>query len=81
MMIDVHGKQHRTVGDIPIDPRETEYCVQFKKWLKSITLADFRMMDVEKIVQKSTPKHQMILPMFPKWGRPIPPVYVHGKIV
>ena len=80
-MTDVHGKQHRTVGDIPIDPRETEYCIQFKKWLKSMKCDMWRMYSLEETIKKATPKNQMTLPMFPDWNKPTPPVYIDGKIV
>lgn len=71
MITDVYGKEHLTVGDIPIPPELTEYCRKYKEWLKSLTIEDWRLMRVEEIVKRNTPKGQKTLPLFPEWKRPI----------
>jgi hypothetical protein len=73
MMTDIYGEEHHTVGDYICHPEWIKYSKKFSAWGKAITSKQWDMMQAEENVKKSTPRGQLILPLFPNWDRPEKP--------
>lgn len=80
MGIDMHGKPYLTVGDIPLDPILTDYSVQYKAWMKTMTPYKWTLFRLKEKLEKENGS-QLLLPMFSDFEKPVYPSNTYWKRV